>query len=299
MKFYQDKKKIEFSVGLFVIVALLILIFCYGWLSELISRGNFQTVKVLFINAGNVEIGNTVSVLGVKRGRVKNIYFHENQVLIELLLSRDVSLNEDASFHIVESNIMGDVQVEVHPGIRKNRLDLNLIHQGKFKYSMSSLLSEFSEVTRDLKTLISSGSSNNSFLSNITTLSDTAGSLVGKLNRSFDKNSEKIDLLIENVTQLTTNLNELIRENLESIDNTIALTENTVSHFDSTLIKIDMISDDLHQISDQISSGQGTLGKLTTDPLLYDNLIRVTESADSLLMDIKENPKRYFKVKIF
>ena len=160
-------------------------------------------------------------------------------------------------------------------------------------------MSEFSEVTRDLKTLISSGSSNNSFLSNITTLTDTAGSLVGKLNRSFDKNSEKIDLLIENVAQLTTNLNELIKENRESIDNTIALTENTVSHFDSTLIKIDMISDDLHQISNQISSGQGTLGKLATDPLLYDNLIRVTESADSLLMDIKENPKRYFKVKIF
>jgi phospholipid/cholesterol/gamma-HCH transport system substrate-binding protein len=45
--------------------------------------------------------------------------------------------------------------------------------------------------------------------------------------------------------------------------------------------------------------GNGTVGKLLTDTLLYNDLHRLVRQADSLLADVRANPKKYFSVRIF
>jgi phospholipid/cholesterol/gamma-HCH transport system substrate-binding protein len=45
--------------------------------------------------------------------------------------------------------------------------------------------------------------------------------------------------------------------------------------------------------------GEGTLGRLSRDEALYDNLAAAVISLDSLLVDIRLNPKRYVTIEIF
>jgi phospholipid/cholesterol/gamma-HCH transport system substrate-binding protein len=49
----------------------------------------------------------------------------------------------------------------------------------------------------------------------------------------------------------------------------------------------------------QAQSGNGTLGKLMTDSLLYSDMRHLLSRADSLLADIKANPRKYINLKIF
>ena len=48
-----------------------------------------------------------------------------------------------------------------------------------------------------------------------------------------------------------------------------------------------------------MDSGEGTLGQLSTNPALYENLAAALESVRLLTEDIRENPGRYVKIEIF
>ena len=55
----------------------------------------------------------------------------------------------------------------------------------------------------------------------------------------------------------------------------------------------------LQQVSQQLRSKDNTAGLLLNDPALYIRLDSLVRSADHLMRDLKENPKRYVRLSIF
>jgi phospholipid/cholesterol/gamma-HCH transport system substrate-binding protein len=49
----------------------------------------------------------------------------------------------------------------------------------------------------------------------------------------------------------------------------------------------------------QMQNGNGTVGKLLTDSLLYTDIRRLVQQTDSLMADFKKNPRKYINLKIF
>jgi phospholipid/cholesterol/gamma-HCH transport system substrate-binding protein len=48
-----------------------------------------------------------------------------------------------------------------------------------------------------------------------------------------------------------------------------------------------------------MQNGNGTVGKLLTDSLLYTDIRRLVQQTDSLMADFKKNPRKYINLKIF
>jgi phospholipid/cholesterol/gamma-HCH transport system substrate-binding protein len=48
-----------------------------------------------------------------------------------------------------------------------------------------------------------------------------------------------------------------------------------------------------------VDSGGGSAAKLLNDPGMYNDTRALLQRMDSLLADIKKNPKRYINVKVF
>src|SRR5207244_3639219 len=55
----------------------------------------------------------------------------------------------------------------------------------------------------------------------------------------------------------------------------------------------------LKRVLDKMDKGEGTLGKLASDTMLYKNLNAMLTSMTSLLTDLRERPGRYINVKVF
>ena len=49
---------------------------------------------------------------------------------------------------------------------------------------------------------------------------------------------------------------------------------------------------------DKLNAGQGTLGQLLVNAQLYDSLNGATREAQSLLKDIRANPKKFLRIKL-
>ena len=68
---------------------------------------------------------------------------------------------------------------------------------------------------------------------------------------------------------------------------------------DETMTKLNNTLANLEALSQQLNDKNSTLGKVVNDRELYDNANHAIASLDSLLTDIKANPKRYINIKVF
>ena len=67
---------------------------------------------------------------------------------------------------------------------------------------------------------------------------------------------------------------------------------------DSTFNNIHALTEELNTLARELNSPNSTLGLLLHDPELYRNLNASVASLDSLLIDVKRNPKRYISIKL-
>ncbi len=298
MKFYQNKKSTEFKVGLFTIIAIVVLAASYMWFTETLQSKNMTIVKVKFHNAGNIEVGSSVTVSGVKKGRVKKIEVAPDGVIIDLQVKIDFPLREGTQFSVIESNMMGDVQVEIIPGFDGENLDLTQVQSGEKRFGLMKLVSELSSVVVDFQTIMDRVAGDENFVMQIDSVIDTTQMVINKINRSLDKNTEEFERLITNANQLTAKLNKLITTNEESISNSMEKSSEVIASINLTLDDIKETSTSIRNITEKMQSDKSSINKLMSEDVLYENLIRSSARLDSLLKDIKENPKRYFNIKI-
>lgn len=95
------------------------------------------------------------------------------------------------------------------------------------------------------------------------------------------------------------NVNE-ITTNLSTMSGALAELSNDLKELpiDSTMQNITALSANLRTLSEQLNNPDSSLGLLTHDRALYDNLNNCAASLDSLLIDVKRNPKRYISIKL-
>jgi phospholipid/cholesterol/gamma-HCH transport system substrate-binding protein len=79
----------------------------------------------------------------------------------------------------------------------------------------------------------------------------------------------------------------------------VARADSTLAVARATTETLQRASFSLEVILQRMESGEGTLGRLSTDSTLYDNLTAAAESIRALATDLREHPGRYVKIKIF
>ena len=68
---------------------------------------------------------------------------------------------------------------------------------------------------------------------------------------------------------------------------------------DSAIDKLSITADKLNGVITGIQNGEGSLGKLTKDEELYKNLNESSQNLNKLIIDLKQNPKRYLNFSVF
>ncbi|MCK4654623.1 MAG: hypothetical protein KAU01_09255, partial [Candidatus Cloacimonetes bacterium] len=102
-----------------------------------------------------------------------------------------------------------------------------------------------------------------------------------------------------NASEISERLSRIIKNNEENINQTFALSSEVITKLNKTLNKMEDVTQNFQEISDKMLQEDSSFNRLITEKDLYENLLKATVSLDSLLKDIKENPKRYFKIKVF
>lgn len=115
----MKKTSVEFFVGVFLILSFLAFAYISLQFGEfsVFSKGNNYTLVAEFDSVSGLKKGASVSIAGVDVGKVSGIQLNDSQqARVELYLSRDVEITEDAIASIKTQGIIGDKYIRISQG---------------------------------------------------------------------------------------------------------------------------------------------------------------------------------------
>ena len=85
-----------------------------------------------------------------------------------------------------------------------------------------------------------------------------------------------------------------------TIDNFAVLSEEMKNlNLKNSIQSLNLTIDNLGQTTMKLNAKDNSLGLLLNDTLLYNNLNETVVNASNLLIDLKQNPKRYVRFSLF
>lgn len=280
MRRFETKTK----VGMAIIIAFLVFLLGDMFLRGVSIRRHRYVLKTKLRNVGGLMQGDRVTVMGMGVGRVGKMSLQGEEVIVPLRIESDLRLPFDSIVRLRSSSLFGRKEMAIEPGQSSEILKDGDYIAGVYESPLSALTSTVGPVGEDLMDVLTR--------LKLVLSQETRVNIQGSLSdlRDFTQrlkeNGETLDTLLVHLAQTSSGLKgEDIEATLGSLREA---TENLAQ-----------VSSSLKEIAGRMEQGSGTLGKLSQDEALYENLKSLSQNLDSLVKDIKENPKRYLKFSIF
>jgi phospholipid/cholesterol/gamma-HCH transport system substrate-binding protein len=291
----KDQRKTEIKVGVTVVLGLLIFLWILGWAKNFSLTSHNRPVLVKFTNVTGLEIGDNVSVNGLRKGFVDQMDIKQDYVIVKLSVEKDVDLRQDAQFSISMLDLMGGKKVGVYPGKSPVPMDYDQVQTGIFYSDIPSVMSMLGSVQGDivasLKDLRITLSSVNTYLTdkqlekNVKNSAANLNEISQKMIVLLDENRESLKKITSNGAELTNEAKDFIKNNKEGI-------KSSVTELQSLLLKADTLIAAANDFSSEIKNKQNNVGKILYDKDLYKNLndsvARLSEITRILLEQLKK-----------
>ena len=291
--------KEEVSVGVMVIAGLVVFTIGMFWLTGRSFTSTGVTVRAEFANVKGLKEGDPVRVSGVKKGRVQQVQLQRvGRVAVTLQLSPDVRPHRDATATVAAADFLGAMYVAYDPGAAPELLAEGKPIPGVTEEQFSDVAAGAATSAKELIENVNKGLNPGQLASDIhatliatqrgmKALTDAANGPTVKQTQqtlaALERVMVRLDTLLGAANPTTTG------KRLDTLSVNLAQLTNRLS--DAT--------GSLKRLLDKMDRGEGTLGKVATDTMLYKNLTETLGSLSELLKDLKERPGRYLNVKVF
>lgn len=291
----------EFAIGLSVIVAILILIFGIDYLKgiNLFRPANYYVAY--YDNVDELTVSSPVLINGYKVGQVREVNFnYKKPGKVEVVMALDKNLQlPEGTVADLGTTLLSGARIELTMG------------------TGSAMIPTGGEVAAGIKGGLMS--SVQDMMPAVTGVLPKVDSLLYNLNLlvadpALKASIQRLDGITDNLLSTTQGLNSTMNRQVPMLaDNTVKITRSLdtivgnlgqLSYqlktlpIDATVDNVNQLTANLSQFSRQLNDKNSSLGLLTSDPELYNRITQVSADIDSLLVDIKKNPKRYISIKL-
>lgn len=293
----------EVKVGFFSLLGIALLIWGYNFLKGTNILYKSKTLYTVYPSVAGLAKSSPIIVNGFQIGVVEEIKFHPNntgQIVVDMVITEtDFLIPDNSIASLVSLDFLGSKAIAIKIG-----------NSGKNVMSGDTLIADLEKSMFD------------DVSEQILPIKDKAE----KLMISLDKTLAQLDVVLKDVDDVLNdrnkqrfsdalfNLNATIisyKEVAESMNTSMKTLQPTLKNFktfsdslavlemNATLKKAQATFDDMSVIMAKIKNGEGSMGQLINNDSLYFNLQSATKDLDKLLIDMKENPKRYVHFSIF
>ena len=299
----------EARVGIIGIVTIAVLIWGINYLKGRNIFSSTYTLYTFFSQSGGLEKSSPVLINGIKVGYIDDLQLRTREsppVKAALSIEKQYKVGNGSFAELVTKDLLGSKVIRIVPSGELPPLGdrdtiPGLVEPDMISKLESELYPIFDKISILATALDSLAIQMNSILSQealsqiIENLADLTYSLKGSLasggslDESF-RHLEAFTMVLEEekdeMASLITNLNS-ISESLKQ-----AGLDSLSAQMTSAFSQVDLLMK-------QINTGEGSAGKLLYSDTLYENLNVLIADLDSLVRDLKENPKDYVQVSVF
>lgn len=300
----------EFIIGGSVLLSLLILFFGIDYLKGINIFKSANYYYASYTNVTGLAQSAPVTLNGFKVGLVREIsyeYDNPGHVLVELSLDKQLKLPVGTKAAIV-TDMLGTSSVELRMAAGKDFYEIGsklegvvsggLVDKlgGELMPTIVKLAPHIDSLVVAMTTIVSDPA----LLSSVQRLDNIMANLEVS-TKNLNAAMAGVPALVNTANGTMTNVKEL-SENLTQISAALAVLSDDLKNMplDSTMQNINNITANLDRATEQLNSTNSSLGLLLNDPALYHNINNSAAHIDSILIDLKKQPKRYIpSIKIF
>ena len=219
--------------------------------------------------------------------------FRSGNVIVEISLAKQLKVPA-GSKAILSTDLLGSASIELklnHYVSSTHSVADTLIGENnaglmgsvdKMLPQVENLLPRIDSILAGLDQIVNHAGLKETF-QNVNTLTAELEKSSRGLNKMMNRD---LPVIMGNVKTMTSNFCE-ISDNLKKVQ------------FDETIASINTTLNNVNKITAQLNSKDNTMGLLLNSDGLYQSLNSTVSSADSLLIDLKKNPKRYVHFSLF
>ncbi|HSC86720.1 MAG TPA: MlaD family protein [Polyangiaceae bacterium] len=293
------------KVGAFTVVTVALGAGIYSFVMRQRGGGEGYVVYALMDDATGVATHSQVKIAGIPIGSVDRVSLQGQKARIDIKVKDDVPLYRDASVTKVSSSLLGEYFLRVAAGTEgreklKEGDQIQVVVEGA---STDDILREVREIARDARQVSQSLAKSvgtkqgeedlKAILHNLAEATDA-------LNRTVRENRQSIHSIVTNVERITARgepevqrILENVRQTTEDVRVLVAKSEDPnqdSGEIRQIIERVNRASADLEQTASNLESttgridrGEGTLGRLTKDEKLINEVEGVAEGVNEFV----------------
>jgi phospholipid/cholesterol/gamma-HCH transport system substrate-binding protein len=299
------KKRDDVLVGIVMTLAIVVAIAGSLWL----ARGGLSKGYALYAKfpwSSGLKQGQPVLLAGVNVGYVDEVELRQDgTVLTTFRVGKNYKVPQGTVATVIPNGIFGDMAIALTPK-RPNPLSIpaeDTVPVGPSSPGIAELTSKVDSIATSVnalttalqKELVASGG-----IADIRKTLASSNALVLNMNRLVSQFSA---VAAEQSRQLTMTQASLRRatSGIDSakIDSTLKNVRATSENFAALSADFQKTSAKIDSVIAKANNGPGSVGLALNDPGAYNDVRALIQHMDSIMVDLKKNPRRYINLRIF
>lgn len=288
------------KVGAFAFVTLLAGILIYRFISKANRTGNGYVVYVLMKDASGIAKLSQVRVAGIAVGSVKGVRLEHDRARIDIGMNADIKLYEDAAVSKVASSLLGEYYLALAPGTegRRELKDGDRIVNVAEAQTTDDIMKQVSDISKDVKQVtqaLAASIGTDQGREDIKTTLKNLAAVTDALNQTVRENRESIKNILSNVQDITNKgapevekILENVRVTTNEVRSLVAASQGgepkSEGEVRQIIDKVNRASENLERtlknldsVTGRLDRGEGTLGRLTKDEHLINEVEGVVD----------------------
>jgi phospholipid/cholesterol/gamma-HCH transport system substrate-binding protein len=292
------KRRDEFLVGLLLLTAVVLGIGGTIW----IARGGLSSGYPMFARfpwGAGLKQGQPVLLAGVQVGYVHRVeLIPDGTIAVELQVQSEYRVPAGTTATVQANGIFGDQLIALAPVIGRQGYmsEGDTIPTGIGSPGVPELLSKGDSIAVNVRALTDEARVQFVAGGGVKDMRQTIADLtklVAQLSTVTSEQSRQLTLTQQSVRRTLSSVDSgKVDSTLKNLQAASAQLEQLAREFKAT-------NSQVQGVLDKVSNGNGTASKLLNDPAVYARLDTMLLRVDSLMIDLKKNPKRYINLRIF
>ena len=299
----KDKTK-SILIAISFIIAMVLFVWGFNFLkgkSLLKNQFNFYAV---YDNSKGLLPGDLVTINGMQVGTVSSLQFHPKQdgsIIVEFTINKDLNIPDNSVVEL-SSSLMGSVSLNIKLGNSQTFAQNNDTLTAALDNGAMELITETITPLKDnLETLLISLNDLTANLNDL--LNSELKDNINKGANSFASSMNNIEIISSDLQQLVDSEDgklTLVVNNLENIAEDFSVVSDSLKKIDYNhlVLSLEKTLTEFNSLIEGINNGEGSAGLLVKEDSLYNNINETVATLQSLLEEIKENPKK-IKLSVF
>jgi len=297
----------EIKTAILVLSGIFLFIFIFNYLKGENLFNSSKKITAIYSNVEGLSISSSVTINGHKVGKVQDINFTgdgSGKLEVSMLIDSDFNFSKNSIAELYESGLIGGKAIAIIPVYDDSESSVTGdVLRSRIKPGLTELVNQrLTPLQEKIESVMVSA---DALLVNVNSVFDkkTKSEIKGSISKleqtisSFESTSNSLQNLIEsNKNSINNSLQNFsnISDNLSDISETFSEAE-----FKQTVNVLKSSIESFNNLITNVNRGEGSMGKLFKDEKLYNNLESSLGQLESLLEDLKLNPKRYVHFSLF